>query len=294
MFQFSQLRCFVAVAIELHFGRAAERLNMTQPPLSRQIQLLEHELGVELLTRGRRSVRLTSAGRAFLPEAEDLLRRGEAAALAARRALRGDAGSVTLGFIPAASYGFLPKLVSVARDLMPDVDLILKELTTSEQQEGIAARRIDLGLVRPLRIRHGIETARVMRDPFVLAVPSRHPLAERAHITVRDLDRQPFIMYSPAEGRYSYEILAGVFRAAGIEPLYVQFLFQTHTILSLVGAGLGIALVPESARNARPENVVLRSIDVADAATELHLAWLPDTDNAAAAKLRRHVTERAA
>ena len=279
MFQFAQLRCFVAVATELHFGRAAERLNMTQPPLSRQIQLLEHELGVELLTRSRRSVRLTAAGRAFLAEAEDLLRRGEAAALTARRAVRGDAGSVSLGFIPAASYSFLPKVVSAAHEAMRDIDLNLKEMITNEQHEAIGSGRIDLGLIRPLRAWPGIETVCVMRDPFVLALPRQHPLVRRTRLSVHDLDRQPFIMYSPAEGRYTYEILAGLFRASGVEPLYVQYLFQTHTILSLVGAGLGMALVPSSAQQLHSDSVVFRVIDVAGAAAELHLAWKRHVDS---------------
>lgn len=291
MFQLFQLRCFVAVANELHFGRAAQRLNMTQPPLSRQIQLLEHELGVELLERTRRTVRLTHAGLAFLPEAEDVLLRSEAAALAARRAIRGEAGSVSLGFIPAASYEFLPNVVSAAYRSLQNIDLVLKEMTTAEQQEALASGRIDLGLIRPLRARPGIETFCVLRDPFVLALPLRHPLVQQADVTLNDLDGQPFIMYSPAEGRYSYELLAGMFRAAGVEPRYVQYLFQSHTILSLVSAGMGLALVPSSARQLRLEHVEFRTIDLSGSASELHLAWHRDSDKPVAATLRSFILD---
>ncbi|MDB6050967.1 MAG: LysR family transcriptional regulator [Pseudomonas sp.] len=291
MFQLFQLRCFVAVATELHFGRAAQRLNMTQPPLSRQIQLLEHELGVQLLERTRRTVRLTPAGLAFLPEAEDVLVRSEAAALTARRAIRGEAGSVSLGFIPAASYHFLPSVVSAAHRSLENIDLVLKEMTTPEQQEALASGRIDLGLIRPLRARPAIQTICVLRDPFILALPQAHPLAQRPEVTLSDLDGQPFIMYSPAEGRYSYELLAGMFRAAGVEPRYVQYLFQTHTILSLVSAGMGLALVPSSARQLRLEHVEFRTIDLSGTAAELHLAWHRDSNKPVVSTLRSFVLD---
>jgi DNA-binding transcriptional LysR family regulator len=292
VFQFSQLRCFVAVATELHFGRAARRLNMTQPPLSRQIQLLEHALDVELLERTRRSVRLTAAGKAFLPEAVDLLRRGEAAALTARRAVRGEAGSVSLGFIPAASYGFLPDMVSAAHLALGDVDIVLKEMSTYEQHEAIASGRIDLGLIRPMATRPDIESVCVMRDPFVLALPPMHPLVKRKRLGLRDLDRQPFIMYSPSEGRYTYEMLAGLFRAASVEPLYVQYRFQTHTILSLVAAGMGMALVPGSAQGLHAGRVAFRQIDLGGAAAELHLAWRRNADDPVAGAFRAFILGR--
>lgn len=291
MFQLFQLRCFVAVATELHFGRAAQRLNMTQPPLSRQIQLLEHELGVQLLERTRRTVRLTPAGLAFLPEAEDVLLRSEAAALTARRAIHGQAGSVSLGFIPAASYHFLPHLVSAAYGSLQSIDLVLKEVTTAEQQEALASGRMDLGLIRPLRSRPGIETVCVLRDPFILALPDRHPLVQRPEVTLSDLDGEPFIMYSPSEGRYSYELLAGVFRAAGVEPRYIQYLFQTHTILSLVSAGMGLALVPNSARQLRLEHVQFRPIDLSGTAAELHLAWHRDANKPVVSTLRSFILD---
>src|SRR5690242_13633333 len=137
MFEFSQLRCFVAVGEELHFGRAAQRLNMTQPPLSRQIQSLERILGVVLLERTSRSVRLTAAGRAFLIESQRILRLANSAALTTRRIASGTAGRVAIGFTAASGYSFLPSLVKLARTQLPDVDLTLRELVSGDQVEAL-------------------------------------------------------------------------------------------------------------------------------------------------------------
>lgn len=289
MFQLIQLRCFVAVATELHFGKAAQRLNMTQSPLSRQIQALEHDLGVLLIARTRRSVQLTPAGRAFLPEAEDILLRCEAAALTARRTVRGEAGSISLGFISAARFKVLPEIVSGAYRTFENVDLVLKEMSTPEQKEALLSNRLHLGLIRPDKVHAGIETTCVLRDPFTLALPVGHPLAQREHLTLRDLDRQPFIMYSPSEGRYSFELLSGLFRAAGIEPHYVQYLYQTHTILSLVNIGMGIALVPSTAQHLPSEQVVFKPIELGGAHAELHLAWRKGEADPLVANFREYV-----
>lgn len=282
MFELGQLRCFVAVAEDLHFGRAAARLNMTQPPLSRQIQLLEHVLDVRLLDRTSRSVRLTPAGRAFLPEARRLLRLAESAAVEARRVARGEAGPLTLGFTAGASYGFVPRLVALAKTALPDVDLVLKELTTAEQMEALAFNRLDLGLVRLPIDRRGIEVACVLREPLLLALPASHPRATGREPVLADIDRQPFIMYSPMTGRYFYDLLASLFRAADIMPDHVQYTSQPHTTLALVSAGLGMALVPESARNLGFANVVLRPLRLAPATfAELFLVWKRDSGNPA-------------
>jgi DNA-binding transcriptional LysR family regulator len=260
MYELSQLRCFVAVAEDLHFGHAAARLHMTQPPLSRQVQLLELALDVRPLERNSRSVRLTPAGRAFLPEARRILRLAEEAALVAKRVARGEAGSVTIGFTAGASYDFVPRLVSLASAELPDVDLVLKELVTRDQLEALSSNRIDVGLVRLPVNRRGLELVCVAREPLLIGLPSGHPLATGRDLTIRDIDRQPFIMYSPGEGRYFYDLLASVFRSADVMPNYVQYISQTHTILALVSAGLGLALVPESARKLQFDGVVLRPI----------------------------------
>ncbi len=145
MFELSQLRCFVAVAEELHFGRAAARLNMTQPPLSRQIQILERILGVKLLQRGNRLVRLTPAGQSFLTEARLILKLTESAALLARRVAEGKAGSVNIGFTAASSYSYVPELVAACRQQLPDVELILKEMVSGDQLKRLGAGEIDIG-----------------------------------------------------------------------------------------------------------------------------------------------------
>lgn len=274
MFQLSHLRSFVAVATELHFGRAAALLNMTQPPLTRHIQLLEHEVGVQLLDRSGGAVRLTPAGAIFLREAEDILRRSQAAKLAARRAMRADAGSVSMGFIPAASFALLPQLLGAIRASLPEVHVSLREMQTDAQLEAIAADRIELGLVRPFAPRSFVESSPLLREPFVLAAPVGHPLLQAERLPLSALEGQPFIEFCRSESRYLYEIVAGRLRAEGVAPDTVQTLSHTHSILSLVDAGMGVALVPQSAWRLGYAGVRFRPIDdQVGLDVELHLVW---------------------
>ncbi len=288
MFELSHLRCFVAVAEELHFGRAAARLNLTQPPLSRQIQLLEHTLDVKLLERTSRSVSLTRAGHSFLPEARRLLRLAEGAALAARRTASGDVGSITLGFTAASGYDFLPRLITQFREAAPGIDLVLKEMVSTDQFESLASGLIDVGLVRPTFNRREVVSLCVVREPLMIAAPEGHPLTRAPEVQLADLDRQPMVTYSPYEARYFYDLLATLFATAGITPRYVQHISQVHSILGLVKAGLGVALVPRAARNLSFEGVVLRPLAAGASPTvELHAIWRPGNTNPAIAALQR-------
>lgn len=290
MFELSQLRCFVAVAEELHFGRAAARLNLTQPPLSRQIQLLEHALDVQLFERTSRVVRLSSAGANFLPEARRLLRLAESAALAAKRSALGEAGTVNLGFTAASGYEFLPRLITGFREEAPEIDLALHEMVSADQIEALSSGRIDLGLLRPPFNRREFGSICVVREPLMLAAPSGHRLATAERVELSDLDRENFVGYSPYESRYFYDLVVSIFSATGIVPNYVQYMSQMHSILGLVRAGLGVSLVPAATANLRMEGVVLRDIAIdASRIVELHLVWREATLNPAAQRLVRFV-----
>ncbi|ROM72958.1 LysR family transcriptional regulator [Pseudomonas brassicacearum] len=282
MFELAQLRCFTTVATELNFRRAAERLNMTQPPLSRQIQLLEHHLGVDLFTRSTRSVALTAAGRAFFIEAQNLLEQAQQAAVAARRFAQGDIGSVTISFVGSAVYEFLPKVIAEARLKQPQVKIVLAEMNTYQQHEALRARRIDLGIVRSPLLETGYATECLVREPFVLAVPAGHPLASAASVGVQDLDGQPFLMYSHSAYPPFNELLTGMLRSARVAPQFVQWLGSSLTILALVNAGMGLALVPRCATSVVFKQVVFREIDLGEGVqSELHLVWRQDNDNPA-------------
>ena len=280
MFQLSQLRCFVAVATELHFGRAAAMLHMTQPPLSRQIQLLEHALEVQLLERSGAGVSLTPAGATFLREAQDILRRSEAAVLAARRATRADAGSITLGYVAATCYGLLPKVLETLRRELPEVHVVLREMQTVDQLEALASDRLDLGIVRPFVPRSYASSSTLLREPMLLAAPIEHGLVQAAQVSLRDLHGQAFIEYCPSETRYLYELIAGRFKAEGVAPDTILTLSHTHAILSMVNAGWGIALVPASAAHLGFSNIAYIPLrDEIAIHAELHLAWRQDTRN---------------
>lgn len=260
MFELSQLRCFVAVAEELHFGRAAERLNMTQPPLSRQIQLLEHQVGTQLLERTSRSVRLTAAGRSLLPDAARLLRLADEAAATARRVASGSIGTLAIGFTAAAGYGLLPGLVREIRALSPGVRLTLKEMVSAAQLEALDARQLDLGLIRP-PVEHGeLATLPCAEEALVLALPEAQAGDWPEAPSLADFEHRPLLMYSPYEARYFHQLLSGLFEKAGVQPDIVEYVSQMHSMLALVRAGLGVALVPEAAANLRFDGVLYRPV----------------------------------
>lgn len=278
MFELNQLRSFVAIAKEMSFRKAAGTLNITQPPLTRQIQLLEREIGAELFDRSGRSIRLTSAGRRFLPHAQDLLRRAEAAALSARGAQVGEGGSVVLAYIPVAALGFLPNVISSVRKSLPTINLVLKEMLTIDQMEALPAGQVDIGIMRLPHDHTRLHMARIARESFVLALHRDHPLVQRPSVGLHDLTGIDFLMYAPSNGWYNYEMLNSVFHTQGIFPNYVQYLGQSIALLSLVDAGEGVALVPESTRHISFPNLVLRSIEMPEhAVTEYFLSWARGT-----------------
>jgi DNA-binding transcriptional LysR family regulator len=252
--------------------------------------LLEHELGVTLFERTSRAVKMTPAGRTFLPEAKQMLRLAEGAIVSAKRVARGEVGPVTLGFTPGSSYAFVPRLVAAAMQEMPDVDLVLREMDSAHQMEALAAGRLDAGAVRLPVDRRGMELACVMREQMLLAAPEGHALANGNAPNLRDLERMPFIMYSPTEGRYFYDLTSGILRAAEIEPSYVQHVSEVHTALALVSARAGVALVPAAARNLLVRGVVLRELDPAPRTqAELHMIWRRRQDNPAFVTFRNLV-----
>ncbi|WP_441960979.1 LysR family transcriptional regulator [Mycolicibacterium houstonense] len=275
MFTLDQLKSFVAVAETLHYGQAADRLAITQPPLSRRIQQLERELGVALFSRAGRGVQLTPAGRAFLADARRILGMSDQAALSVRRIPSGQTGTVALGFTGSSAHSVLDPIVNATRERMPDIDLVLRERVSGTQLEELRAGELDLALVRPPMPSAGLAASLLQREPLVLAVPSSHRLADdRMHPHVKDLDGEAFIMYSPAEARYFYELLVSIFLDSGIAPRYVQHISQVHTILALVRAGLGVGLVPLAAVNMGIDGVALRTISGAEnRPAELILAW---------------------
>jgi DNA-binding transcriptional LysR family regulator len=280
MFDLNQLRCFVTVAEELHFGRAAARLNMTQPPLSRQIQVLEHIIDATLLERTSRSVRLTPAGRSFLPEARRILKLAESASQVARRIALGKTGSLKIGYTAAAAYGFLPELIAACRARLPEVDFSLKEMVSGDQLEALASGQIDAGLLRPPIARPEFATRRVVAEPLLAAIPKKHPLANAATISIKDFDDQPFVMYSPYESRYFHDLLVALFTRADVLPRCVQHVGQIHSILAMVRAGLGVSIVPAAATNLKLADVRLRPLKLrTQTPVELFMVWRRDHEN---------------
>lgn len=280
MFELSQLRCFVAVAEELHFGRAALRLNMTQPPLSRQIQILERVLDVVLLERSNRTVKLTPAGQSFLAEARRLLKLAESAALLAKRVANGKAGSINIGFTATSAYSYVPELVAACRHELPDVEISLKEMVSGDQLKRLDSGEIDIGLLRPPIPRNGLSAFRVTAEPLIAAVNAGHTLARSTTVAIEELAAEPFIMYAPYEARYFHDLLVELFSRAGLVPNYVQHLAQIHSILAMVHSGVGVALVPQAAMNLHFSGVALRPVDLPrQRPAELFFVSREDNDN---------------
>lgn len=276
------LRYFVTVAEELHFGRAAERLAIAQPPLSQQIKALEEEIGVPLLSRTKRKVELTAAGKAFLAEARKILVHTDQAKRAALRASRGEVGQLEVGFVSSAVYGKVPSIFHQMRTRYPDIALVLQDLTSEEQVAAMKAHRLDVGLVRPpVPDAESLVMQIVWREPLVVALPNTHRLARLSRIPLEELAEEHFLMVPRHFGPGFYDLVIRSCAQAGFSPKVVQEARTAQTIVSLIAGGMGVSLVAASLQNFRRTGVVYRSINPPVPTTDLAVMWRPDDDSPA-------------
>lgn len=249
-----RLRHFSTVAQELHFGRAAEKLGMTQPPLSQSIQGLEGELGVRLFERTKRTVTLTAVGLQWLPYVRRVLEDAAALPNIARRLSRGEVGILRLAFVSIADYHVLPRLISQYRTRYPEVEISLQESTSDLQIEDLLEGRIDAGLIIPppqMRLPATLSYRQLVREPLVAAVPeewikARRIRSSQGRISFENIAHEPLIIFPRRSAPAFHDVITGYYAGAGIEPIIGQEAIQMQTIVSLVSAGLGIALVPQS------------------------------------------------
>lgn len=278
-----QLRYFVTVAEELHFGRAAERLHMTQPPLSQAIQGLEELLGAPLFVRSRRSVALSPAGQALLPEARRMLAQALELPELVRRAAAGEAGRLALAFVSSADYSVLPPFLRNYRAHYPQVQIVLQEETSDLQIEDLMHGRMDAGLLIPPlpdKARPALDYLKVLSEPLILAAPAGlDALRGSGPVWLKDLPPLPLIIFPRPIAPALHDAILACFRAAGITPAIGQEAIQMQTIVSLVSAGMGLALVPQSVSNLMRPGVEYRSLHDNTPLVETGLAWRRDNSS---------------
>ncbi len=265
------LRSYVAVAEERHFRRAAERLHMSQPPLSQQIKTLEEALGVELLIRNRRGVEVTVAGEAFLEQARLVLAAMDQAVGVARRADQGELGQLSIGFVGSAMYGRVPDVLRRFRTAHLGVHLTLRELGTAAQVDALVHGTIDVGFLRPPVSAEGIEIEPFVDESVVVVLPQDHHLVGLPSLTLVHLRRERFVQLSAAAAPGQHEAIHRALAAEGAAPLVVQEAEEMQTVVGLVASGLGVSLVPASVRALDRHDVVYR--DIVGPAPRVELAF---------------------
>ncbi|MFC8259346.1 LysR family transcriptional regulator [Streptomyces sp. NPDC057291] len=276
------LSAFIAVAEELHFGRAAKRLQMAQPPLSQQIRQLEKELGVQLFERNTRSVRLTSAGESFLQPVRTVLDDLDTAVRAARAAGRGEYGRVTIGFAGASSHETLPLLTRAVRAAHPALELVMKGQTYADVAlAGVADGSLDLGFVRLPVTRPGVQYRVIDEEELVCALPSDHPLARLERVPIEVLAQEPFVSFPANTGSTVRDATVGACEAAGFNPRVVQEAPDSYTILALVAAGVGVTLTVTSCQHIQQNGLVYRPLAGPPIRLQAALAWRTDNPSAA-------------
>jgi DNA-binding transcriptional LysR family regulator len=276
-------RQFLAVAEELHFGRAARSLHMTQPPLTQGIAQLERLLGARLFERTKRSVNLTPAGDALLPAARELLARAQALPAQARAAAEGELGRLRLAFVSTVGFALLPQWLRAFRARHPQVQMELIEATGDVQLEAFARGDIDAGFMlhSPGFAPPGLQHLQVAREPLVLAVPEAHALAHASRLQLAAVLAEPLVIFPRRIVPSLHDAILGMYHAAGREPRIAQEAIQMQTIVNLVSAGLGLAWVPESVRQFQRSGVVYRQVGGKQAASvpgcETTLVWQQDS-----------------
>lgn len=285
MLELRQFRQFIALAEELNYRRAAERLHMSQPPLTQAIQRMEEDLGVRLFERNNRAVRLTEAGVIFLEEARRAVTQAERAVTAARRAGEGFIGSLRVVFVSNAMHSYLPPVLRTFHQRHPDVVLELRERNTTQQVKELQAERADVGvLMPPLLDAAGLEVETVFQENLIVVLPQRHRLATSWRIFLEDLADEPFVMFNATRGPGLYAHIMIACARAGFTPRIVQEAHHMRTLIGLVAAEIGITIAPASLHDSNQTEVVYRELYTANQATpqyDIALAWRAADNNSA-------------
>ncbi|HEP9605742.1 LysR substrate-binding domain-containing protein [Pseudomonas aeruginosa] len=273
------LRYFIAVAKELHFGRAAERLGISQPPLSQQIQALEEEIGARLFERTNRRVELTDAGRLFLDESRQVLAQVDKAVLLARRAHLGELGELKIGFTSSAPFtSTIPSSIHAFRKAYPDVHLDLQEMSSRQVLKALLEESLQVGVIRPLALPDAVHWVELFREPLVAVLRADHPLAAGSEdgLAIAALAEEPFVFFPRSYGTGLYDQVIALTRQAGFSPRIAQEASEAMTIIGLVSAGLGVSILPASFRRTRVDGVVYRTLSDPEATTAV---WLVRRQN---------------
>ena len=268
------LRYFLAVAEELHFGRAAARLNISQPPLSQQIQILEQQVGARLLARTNRSVSLTEAGRQFLADSRHILSLVDDAAARAERLHLGETGELRIGFTSSAPFiSAVSDTLSSFRRHYPDVHIQTREINTREQITPLNEGSLDLGLMRNTHLPDTLAWEVILREPLLAMIPRDHPLASLASVSLAELAKEPFVFFDPHVGTGLYDDILGLMRRYGQAPVIAQEVGEAMTIIGLVAAGLGVSILPASFKRLQLSEMRWVPITEEDAVSEMWLVW---------------------
>src|SRR5215203_300269 len=273
------LRYFLAVAGELHFGRAAARLHIAQPPLSKQIQQLEREIGVELFVRSRRNVQLTDAGRVFEREVCNIFESLEKGILKTKLACRGEAGWLSIGFIGSSTYEVLPSVLRRFRKQYPEVELVLQEIQSSEQNQALQERRLHVTFARFPKPERGLIFETIYTEDLVVALPQSHPLSRKRSLKISDLADQPFILFPHPPSAHAENTIQ-VLLNGGLSPQIAQTVEEMHTALGLVAAGIGITLVPSAVKKTKREGVTYLNLAKPTPVLEMKMGYREDETSA--------------
>jgi DNA-binding transcriptional LysR family regulator len=267
------LRYFVTLAEELHFGRAAERLHIAQPPLSQQIRQLEGELGFELFYRTKRNVQLTEAGHVFLGEVQQIMRQLQQAIQVGRQTSRGEIGQLVVGFVSSAAYNILPTILRTFRSCVPGVRLELHELTTDQQLEWLREGRMDVGFLRPPVEENRFSCETIFQESLMVALPEAHLLASQSDVCLTSLANEPFILFPRILAPGLYDLIINLCQQAGFSPKVAQEAIQMQTIVSLVAAEIGVAIVPASLQNLQRIGVVYKNVQEPTPKVSIAMIW---------------------